>query len=78
MIVIPMLLQTLTFGTIYTSVLGDDPGNAITFAAVLLAVAGVMAVLGKSQVKKAVPPVPEEAVASTKEDVRAVKESAHR
>ncbi len=39
MIVIPMLIQTVTFGTIYTSVLGDDPGNAITFAGVLLAVA---------------------------------------
>jgi maltose/moltooligosaccharide transporter len=39
MIVVPMLIQTVTFGTILTSVLGDDPGNAITFAAVLLAVA---------------------------------------
>jgi maltose/moltooligosaccharide transporter len=39
MIVIPMLLQTVTFGTIYSRVLGDDPGNAITFAAILLAIA---------------------------------------
>ena len=51
---------------------------ALVVAAVLLAVAGVMALLGRSQVRKAVPPVPREAVASTKEDVRAVKESAHR
>ena len=51
---------------------------AIVVGVVLLAVAGVLALLGKSQVQKAVPPVPEEAVASTKEDVRAVKESAHR
>ena len=40
MIVIPMLIQTVTFGAIYSSVLGDDPSNAIRFAAILLAVAG--------------------------------------
>jgi membrane protein len=51
---------------------------ALIVAAVLLAVAGVMALMGRSQVQKAVPPVPQEAVASTKDDVRAVKESAHR
>ena len=51
---------------------------ALVVAVVLLAIAGVMALMGKSQVQKAVPPVPQEAVASTKEDVRAVKESAHR
>jgi len=39
MIVIPMLIQTVTFGAIYSSVLGDDPSNAIRFAAILLAVA---------------------------------------
>jgi maltose/moltooligosaccharide transporter len=37
MIVVPMLIQTVTFGAIYSGVLGGDPGNAITFAAVLLA-----------------------------------------
>jgi len=51
---------------------------ALVVATVLLAVAGVMALLGRSQMRRAVPPVPTEAVASTKEDVRAVKESAHR
>jgi hypothetical protein len=51
---------------------------AIVVGVVLFAVAGVMALLGKKQVQQAVPPVPQEAVASTKEDVRAVKESAHR
>ena len=51
---------------------------ALVVAAVLLAVAGVMALLGRSRLRKAVPPVPSEAVASTKEDLRAVKESAHR
>jgi maltose/moltooligosaccharide transporter len=39
MIVIPMLIQTVTFGTIYKNVLGDNPNNAITFAAILLAIA---------------------------------------
>ena len=39
MIVIPMLIQTVTFGAIYSSVLGDNPSNAIRFAAILLAVA---------------------------------------
>jgi maltose/moltooligosaccharide transporter len=39
MIVIPMLIQTVTFGAVYSSVLGDSPGNAITFAGILLAVA---------------------------------------
>ena len=51
---------------------------ALIVAAVLLAVAGVMALLGKSQMQKAVPPVPQEAMASAKDDVRAVKESAQR
>jgi hypothetical protein len=41
MIVVPMLIQTVTFGPILQNVLGDDPGNAITFAGVLLAVAAV-------------------------------------
>ena len=36
MIVIPMLIQTVTFGTIYDSVLGSNPANALTFAGVLL------------------------------------------
>ncbi|RRD48554.1 MFS transporter [Arachnia propionica] len=40
MIVIPMLIQTITFGTVYRWI-GDDPGHAITFAAVFLALAGV-------------------------------------
>lgn len=39
MIVVPMLIQTLTFGWIFENVLGGDPTNAITFAGILLAVA---------------------------------------
>ncbi len=41
MIVIPMLIQTVTFGAIYANVLGDNPNNAIIFAGVLLGVAGL-------------------------------------
>ncbi|MFI5953030.1 MFS transporter [Cryptosporangium sp. NPDC051539] len=41
MIVVPMLIQTVTFGAIYSGLLGDDPNNAITFAGVLLAIAAV-------------------------------------
>ena len=40
MIVIPMLIQTVTFGTVY-KLIGDHPGNAITFAAVFLALAAI-------------------------------------
>ena len=42
MIVIPMLIQSLTFGTIYSSVLGDNPDNAIMFAGVFLAIAALV------------------------------------
>jgi Putative Actinobacterial Holin-X, holin superfamily III len=37
------------------------------------AIAGVLALRGKSKVKEATPPVPEQAVDTTKEDVRWVK-----
>jgi uncharacterized membrane protein YqjE len=37
------------------------------------AIAGVLALRGKSQVKQATPPVPQQAVATTKEDVRWLK-----
>ena len=42
MIVIPMLFQSLSFGWIYTNLLGDNPSNAIRFAGVLLGVAGLV------------------------------------
>lgn len=42
MIVIPMLLQTLTFGYILKNFLGNDPRNAITFAGVLLLIAALL------------------------------------
>jgi hypothetical protein len=41
MIVIPMFIQTPTFGAIYSSLLNDDATNAIVFAGILLAIAAV-------------------------------------
>lgn len=51
---------------------------ALIVAGVVLAVAGILALLGKSQVSRATPPAPTMAVESTKTDIEAVKESAHR
>ena len=51
---------------------------ALIVAVVLLAVAGVMAALGRNRVKQAVPPVPEQAVRSVQADVDEVKGRAHR
>ena len=56
--------------------------SALLVGVVLLAVAGVLALLGKSQVSKAVPPVPQDAVASVKADIdtitHSVKDRGHR
>jgi maltose/moltooligosaccharide transporter len=41
MIVIPMLLQTLTFGTVYDAFLGANPANALMFAGGLLLAAAL-------------------------------------
>jgi maltose/moltooligosaccharide transporter len=41
MIVVPMLIQSVTFGAIYSGLLGDNPNNAIRFAAVFLALAAL-------------------------------------
>ncbi len=41
MIVVPMILQTLSFGYLLKHFLGNDPRNAITFAAVLLVIAAI-------------------------------------
>jgi len=48
MIVIPMILQTLSFGYVYKHFLGDNPTNAITFAGVLL----LIAALATTRIKK--------------------------
>ena len=46
---------------------------ALIVAVVYAAIAGVLAMRGKKQVKEATPPVPERAVDSTKEDLEWVK-----
>ncbi len=49
MIVIPMIIQTLTFGYILKNFLGNDPRNAISFAGVLLIIAAVCTLLLRSK-----------------------------
>lgn len=51
-------------------------GAALVVAAVLLAVAGVLGVLGKKQVEQVAPPVPENTVDSVKEDIATIRERA--
>jgi maltose/moltooligosaccharide transporter len=49
MIVIPMLIQTLTFGYILKNFLGNDSGKAISFAGVLLLIAAGATLLIKTK-----------------------------
>ena len=51
---------------------------ALIVAVVLFAVAGILALIGKKDVQQGSPPVPTEAIASTKTDIQTVKESARR
>jgi maltose/moltooligosaccharide transporter len=51
MIVLPMLIQTLTFGYILRNFLGNDPRNAIAFAGVLLFIAAFFTLLIKAAPK---------------------------
>ncbi|WP_165090633.1 MFS transporter [Neisseria yangbaofengii] len=53
MIVIPMLIETVTFGWIYDTFLGSNPANAMTFAGVFLAVAAFLTLLIKTANKPA-------------------------
>ena len=52
--------------------------SALIVGIALLAVAGVAALLGKSRLQRATPPVPQEAVQSVKTDVDEIKERARR
>jgi maltose/moltooligosaccharide transporter len=53
MIVIPMFIQTLTFGPIYKYLLGDNAINAILFAAVFFAIAALLAMrLNENEARK--------------------------
>lgn len=51
---------------------------ALIVAAVLFAIAGVLALLGKKEVDQAQPLVPEQAIDSTQRDIDAVKQGARR
>ncbi len=51
---------------------------ALIVGVVVLAAAGVAALLGRGQLRNAAPPVPEQAVGSVQADVAEVKESARR
>jgi hypothetical protein len=51
---------------------------ALIVGAVLLAVAAAAALVGKGRLKKATPPVPEEAVEGVKADVEEIRERARR
>ena len=42
MIVIPMIIQTITFGYIFEHALDKNPGSAISFAGILLTIAAVL------------------------------------
>jgi membrane protein len=46
---------------------------ALIVAVVLFAVAGVAALLGKNRIQEATPPAPEQAIATTKQDIETTK-----
>ena len=48
MIVIPMILQNLTFGFVLKNILNNDPGRAISFAGVFLFIAASATLLIQS------------------------------
>ncbi|GII81642.1 membrane protein [Sphaerisporangium rufum] len=52
--------------------------SALIVGVALLILAAVLGLVGKGQVAKATPPIPEEAIRGLKTDVDVVKESAHR
>ncbi len=51
---------------------------ALTVGVALLLLAGLLALIGRRNVARGTPPVPEEAIASVKRDIETVKESAQR
>ena len=51
---------------------------ALIVGVALLAAAGAAALLGRQRMRKAAPPVPEQAMADVKADVEEIKERAHR
>ncbi|MFD7939418.1 phage holin family protein [Streptomyces sp. NPDC059755] len=51
---------------------------ALIVTAVLFAIAGVLAAVGRGQLRRAAPPTPEETLGSVRADVEEIKERAHR
>ncbi|MER6788013.1 phage holin family protein [Streptomyces sp. NPDC000658] len=51
---------------------------ALVVTAVLFAIAAVLGVAGRAQLRRAAPPTPEETLGSVKADVEEIKERAHR
>jgi hypothetical protein len=51
---------------------------ALIVTAVLFAIAGVLAVLGRAQLRRATPPTPEATLGSVRADVEEIKGRAHR
>jgi Flp pilus assembly protein TadB len=51
---------------------------ALIVGAVLLIIAGILGQSGRRQFTRALPPIPEKAADSTKADIHAIKERAHR
>lgn len=51
---------------------------ALIVGAALLLIAGILAAVGVGELKRATPPIPEQAIDSTRRDIEAVKEHAHR
>lgn len=51
---------------------------ALIVTAVLFVIAGVLAAIGRAQLRQAVPPTPEEALGSVRADVEEIRERAHR
>jgi uncharacterized membrane protein YqjE len=52
--------------------------SALIIGAVLLVIAGLLALTGRQQLNRALPPIPELAADSAKADIHAIKERAHR
>lgn len=52
--------------------------SAVIVGVALLVIAGLLALIGRSQFKRGTPPLPEQAISGIKQDVEAVKEGVRR
>ncbi|WP_433506999.1 phage holin family protein [Pseudonocardia halophobica] len=52
--------------------------SALIVGAVLVALGGVLALVAKKEISRATPPLPEQAIDSTKKDVETIKREVHR